>query len=1053
MDLGEEEIEEEFPFDNIEGSVVKKTLRDTRQTLWIQKEDLFPAPEDKKRYRESQRKGYTPDWSRSPAIVQNEPLKGSLLKVAESASRASVVYLYFSSYDDTHSEDIRHSRKMIEVDLLGMSWQFVDYNKSKLIDETNHIEPSGSGYRKKLSFKERDGSTYDVSISVSKDDEIEIEKVQTVLVNAKSLIAFMDDIHHHKTVAESIRMFQQEAVGEDEAICENCCVNLSEVEDQTQCGQCKGCKTVKYCSKQCQLQDWTDGHNVECRAIQEGHTWDQYKDELVNEAVPESVTFRHFMRISADLDGEEEDVVVIGEDIDHIGARGAYGGRRGGAGWARSGIRRPPPPPFYRGRPYPGIRRQRRRRFWGRPRFVPSRFFLPGGYPIAYGAGWDFPWVYRAQQWYPWWYWIEASYFLNKIPYVVEGHNYGVPPAMPGEWGIVQRPLGSGGYTTIPTYSIMASIEQVCNAWGGGEEGDTFEFVDASFSDRVKAARKKVSKKGKKLVSKFTGGGGGGKGFESIMVEHNKKVVAHAQETAKRKFSRSKARPELNRTASQLGAMISEVGITNLLIIKFLFKETSGIVTRYETVQDVINATFSEIVVPMELDILSDLKMDQDQAEKIAKFWSLLWNIAALDMDDKTMVNQYTSQWQYQGADAMYNEFSERGNKTMRSNVTQLKNLMLSYLTNMYEYIELLKEGKSNANQRKLDMDRDSKAMGQLMDSIVPPSLRKVGMDVEIEENIFGFGGVGSFTKLMKAQAKQIAEIAKALRNPKVSREKRSEMLRNLEGSAEKWRSKFSVFQPKDSFMNAMFMYLDLKGIPTFSSIADSVEYSVREQLELFVKFLSEPGSVKDKTLITRINNVNDRLARYITLVHFDDKTMAGLVPSDRSPNSIRNFLKTSILGTNTGGYIKIFKPLSHLLTEYAVSVTNLATDEILDIEQLMSDAESVGKFLDANVKAAYIIKESIGGDDIACSSCGGEEEECEDCIEQELIGKNWMQGAVKHPGSFTRAKGRADHGKWKGKGTSSFARHVLSHKKEHPSKLLQKRARLALTFAKYRRH
>jgi hypothetical protein len=68
-------------------------------------------------------------------------------------------------------------------------------------------------------------------------------------------------------------------------------------------------------------------------------------------------------------------------------------------------------------------------------------------------------------------------------------------------------------------------------------------------------------------------------------------------------------------------------------------------------------------------------------------------------------------------------------------------------------------------------------------------------------------------------------------------------------------------------------------------------------------------------------------------------------------------------------------------------------------------------------------------------------------------IERNWMQGAVKHPGSFRRAAARADHGKWKGR-TTAFAHHVLrndDHK--HGSGLLHKRAALALTFARFRHH
>jgi hypothetical protein len=68
-------------------------------------------------------------------------------------------------------------------------------------------------------------------------------------------------------------------------------------------------------------------------------------------------------------------------------------------------------------------------------------------------------------------------------------------------------------------------------------------------------------------------------------------------------------------------------------------------------------------------------------------------------------------------------------------------------------------------------------------------------------------------------------------------------------------------------------------------------------------------------------------------------------------------------------------------------------------------------------------------------------------------VERNWMAGAVKHPGSFRNAAAHADKGKYKGR-TTAFAHHVLSNSDhKHNSGLLRKRAALALTFAKFRRH
>lgn len=51
----------------------------------------------------------------------------------------------------------------------------------------------------------------------------------------------------------------------------------------------------------------------------------------------------------------------------------------------------------------------------------------------------------------------------------------------------------------------------------------------------------------------------------------------------------------------------------------------------------------------------------------------------------------------------------------------------------------------------------------------------------------------------------------------------------------------------------------------------------------------------------------------------------------------------------------------------------------------------------------------------------------------------NWMAGAVKHPGSFSKAAHKA------GKSTSEYAK-----EKEHAPGILGKRARLAQQFARF---
>ena len=73
------------------------------------------------------------------------------------------------------------------------------------------------------------------------------------------------------------------------------CENCGAVGDD--CAKCSGCKTVSYCSKECQHADWfTGGHNVECAAISEGHTW-----KMASQNAPKIIATRHLLRFVTPL--------------------------------------------------------------------------------------------------------------------------------------------------------------------------------------------------------------------------------------------------------------------------------------------------------------------------------------------------------------------------------------------------------------------------------------------------------------------------------------------------------------------------------------------------------------------------------------------------------------------------------------------------------------------------------------------------------------------------------------------------------------------------------
>lgn len=287
------------------------------------------------------------------------------------------------------------------------------------------------------------------------------------------LVAFHESIHEHQTVGESILAFQDEF---GYKYCEHCGTGIDKVM------QCTGCKTVSYCSSECQAADWKEGgHKAECAAIKGSHPWSQYASELTSETAPvaSSVSMRHYLRFAAAAEASEmADTEPIGDELALIerggvgGGGGASfrapilggGGFRGGMGLARpalggAGVS------LARGGMLGGFRRgpslfSRPYRSFGGFRWGGGRGF--GGYRYGFWPGWRFPWIYRYGLWFPWWFYISPFYYQTQTAYVdpVTGTVYGVPPAAPGTWGTVAAPPAGQGYTEppIPAEQIYAPI-------------------------------------------------------------------------------------------------------------------------------------------------------------------------------------------------------------------------------------------------------------------------------------------------------------------------------------------------------------------------------------------------------------------------------------------------------------------------------------------------------------------------------------------------------------------------------------------------------------------
>lgn len=339
--------------------------------------------------------------------------------------------------------------------------------------------------------------------------------------------AFFNELTIHPLVGDGVRSLYEDL--NLESISCACCGKEC-CSDGSGGGRCKGCKALHYCSVECHHQDWEAGHALECKAIADNEHWAAHVNSVVFQ--------RHLERFADaffpdDDDNDEKDEKKIGDAL-LIEARG-----------------RPRPGPRARIRARRGPARRlggRRLRYWHR-------------------RGWGFPWVYYRRAWYPWWFFLSPTYYVNHIPYVdpYGATMYGFPPAAPGTWGPVPPPpSGTGGYAVPPMAVVQGSIgtpvplglalEDVERAITIGARGvglfksrGTFEklmvahttaatqLVDAKKREKARAALEKNKNEWvgamrgvRRPIAEIiqpTGKGDAGKTFSSIMDAHNKAVT------------------------------------------------------------------------------------------------------------------------------------------------------------------------------------------------------------------------------------------------------------------------------------------------------------------------------------------------------------------------------------------------------------------------------------------------------------------------------------------------------------------------------------------------
>jgi hypothetical protein len=176
---------------------------------------------------------------------------------------------------------------------------------------------------------------------------------------------------------------------------------------------------------------------------------------------------------------------------------------------------------------------------------------------------------------------------------------------------------------------------------------------------------------------------------------------------------------------------------------------------------------------------------------------------------------------------------------------------------------------------------------------------------------------------------------------------------------------------------------------------------------------------------------------------------IASSVPTFDPANSI--FFKQQLADLQDG-----LRDHLDLMRELGTSMTAGLSKLILDnvCAELRENAADIGLYMDR----------------IACGTCGGGghgDDKDEDVnsefissefdlsglhINTQLIGKNWIHGAIKHPGAFRSAAAHAHHGRFKGR-TTAYARHVMANADHaHGGSTIRHRAQLALTLAKLRK-
>jgi len=892
-----------------------------------------------------------------------------------------------------------------------------------------------------------------------------------------ALECFLDNIHDHETVGDAIKAFN-ELLEDDDAFCEHCGADIAEGPSP---GQCKLCKTMTYCSKDCQKQDWENGHGAECTAIRENHKWEQYKNELVSAPVESSVTFRHFSRFAA-LEECLANEEAIGEEqnqdlsLDHEDIGPRFRGRGRGRG--------------PRGRRFWGGRR----RYWGRPRY--GRRWFGGIFPYAWGAGWSFPWMYHHGLWYPWWYWIPAQYYATQTPYIVAGRNYGVPPAPPGTWGTVAPPAGTAGYASIPYAPVLASIEDVCDAWSGGE----LEIVEANgtFGTTARGLQRKTAHGLRKAVGKVIKAGS----FEQLMMRHNDTLKMYAKQVADGVYNESKARRSLQSEADSWASMITSVDIIAIAYLRVAQREESR---KRQTIKNFIKDIYNVELSGLELDILGERNINEYMLQ-VVKRWAEFWTTLMLDpVAESKGFNINQTRVIRQKRDAYIEKY--------KVYVDTFQNTMIRHLDALQRYINVLKNRRTLTAQAlkeaEREMDDASRICGSTLDQWLPKRILNVSSEITIdtaaEEDIGGgeeyededesglpaigdnaFGTIKrvfrgrrykNFSEAFKEHYKLVIAAARTQYTINATEKAKIAAMQKIRETSAQWSL---VLLPE---IDPLTLQLLNKSPEITRSAQQLLDKMMSIHMDYVERRIKEPKG--SPIPVQRLEEHAKRWAKFWTILSYDPAYIPLSLPEvNRTPQGIKNFIRNAILAESSPHRIQVYDPLLQGMRDHFNIIGRLAFAHAdpstppkritAEEDRLKRNTESMAAIIDRRVGSlirAAMTDDLIGCEEDSCNCEGieyelGDEDAFIESFEHidadderevfDLIGnrhkKKWIHGAIKHPGSFTRSAARAHGGRYKGR-TMSFARHVIANRDhKHGGKTIQRRARLALTLSKLRK-